>query len=990
MWRFGVITLVAALGLSEPALAQSTRITGTVRSSDGNVPIVAADVEVVGANFRRVAATRDDGRYTVAVEPGSYLVRVRRIGFSADSALNVVVAAGETKTVNFSLVPRAAQIVGVTVVGYGTQNVRDNTGSVDAVTPREFNPGRVVSAEQLIQAKVPGVQIIDNNEPGGGIAIRIRGGTSVNASNEPLYVVDGVPLNIGGGLSSGRNPLNFLNPNDIREITVLKDASATAIYGSRGANGVLLITTKSGSSQEPAFSYSSNFSTSSVVKRPDLLNADQYRAAVTQYAPSNVGLLGSSNTDWVDHILRSAGGAEHNLSVSGVREDMRYRLSIGMLDQNGVLLGTQSKRLTTSATYSDLLLNDRLELRANFKGSRADDFYTPGGVLSTATAMDPTQAPSTNGVFFQWTNPLGPNNPLADLALVQDEGSTFRSVGNIEAKWFFSEWVDGLSGTVRTGFDYSTSNRTFFSPSTAQQDVESNRGGRLDRNNPRQVNTVLELFGNFNRKLEQYESLVDVTAGYTFEQQKGDYPSMWAEDLATDLLGVNGIPSARLTQTNLSVDEAKLISFFGRVNWTFREKYLLTASLRRDGSSRFGDGNEWGLFPALAAAWRVVDESFMDDVNWLSDLKLRLSWGVNGNQSFGNYLYVPTYTPGGAQATYQFGNEFITTLRPSAVDPSIKWEQTTSTNFGVDYGLFNDRITGTIDWYNKDTKDLIFSVPVPAGTTTGNFVTTNIGSMNNKGLELGLNAVVLEGRNSGWRYEAGFAISTNQNKITAISADETDRILTGGIAGGVGSRIQILQPGSPINSFFVYQHRKGPDGKVVGGNAPDTAMYVDQNGDDIINQDDLRPYKNPAPRWIIGHTSTASYKNWDFSATARMYLGNYVYNNVASDRGHYSALNLAVPTNRHKSVLETEFLQPQYFSDYYVEKASFLRLDNISAAYTFRNLRGMQSLRVFGTIQNVFTSTGYSGLDPLAGVNGIDNNLFPLSRTLTAGLNIAF
>ena len=450
MWRIGVVALFAALCVSEPALAQTGRISGTVRSTDGGV-IVAAEVEVVVAGPKKVTVTRDDGRFSISVDPGTYTVRAKRLGFAPDSAMRVVVTDGGNETVNLTLRPMAMQVLGVTVVGYGTQNIRDNTGSVKAITQKDFNPGRVVSAEQLIQSKVPGVQVIDNNEPGGGISIRIRGGTSVNASNEPLYVVDGVPLNIGGGLSSGRNPLNFLNPADIKEITVLKDASATAIYGSRGANGVLLITTKSGTSKEPAFSVSSNYSASSIVKSPDLLNASQFRAAVTTYAPANVALLGSSNTNWVDRVLRSAGGAEHNVSVQGVRDDMRYRLSLGVLDQEGILLGTGSKRISTAVTYSDLLLNDRLEFRANFKGTRNDDKYTPGGVLGSATAMDPTQAPITGGTYFQWTNPLGANNPLADLAQISDEGSTFRSVGNVEAKWFFSP-TDGTLIGCESGF----------------------------------------------------------------------------------------------------------------------------------------------------------------------------------------------------------------------------------------------------------------------------------------------------------------------------------------------------------------------------------------------------------------------------------------------------------------------------------------------------------------------------------------------------------
>jgi iron complex outermembrane receptor protein len=916
------------------------------------------------------------------------MVRAKRIGFGADSA-RITIAGTETKTLDFALTARAFQVAGVTVTGYGTQNVRNITGSVKAVTTEEFNPGRIVSPEQLIQAKVPGVQVVDNNEPGGGISLRIRGGTSVNASNEPLFVIDGVPLNIGGGLSSGRNPLNFLNPADIKEVTVLKDASATAIYGSRGANGVVMITTRSGSSSEPAFSYGTSFSSSNVAATPNLLNAQQFRDIVTTNVPANVGLLGSANTNWVDQILRSAGGAEHNLAVSGVLDDMRYRLSLGLLNQDGILQGTNASRISGSATYSDVLLNDRLELRANFKGTRNKDLYTPGGVLGQAVNMDPTQAPITGGTYFQWPVALGTNNPIADLNQLSDEGVTFRSVGNVEAKWFFSEWVEGLSGSMRAGYDYSTSTRTFFSPSTAQQDIESGRNGRIDRNTPRQLNTVLEIFGNYNRELGFMESTLDLTGGYTYEEQAGDYASFWAEDLSTDLLGANGIPLAGESQNNLFVEDSKLISFFGRANWSIRDRYLFMASLRRDGSSRFGPENQWGLFPALSAAWRVSEEEWFAGRLNMSDLKVRLSWGVNGSQAFGNYLYVPTYTPSGAQATYQFGNQFVSTLRPSAVDPNIKWEETSSLNFGVDFGFLNDRITGTIDMYNKTTNDLIFSVPVAAGTAVGNFVTTNIGSMNNKGIEIGLSAVVLDGASNGIRYEAQFAISSNRNEITSISADASDRILTGGIAGGVGSRVQVLQPGSPINSFYVYEHKKGANGKpVVSTN--DLDMYVDRNEDGIINQDDLRAYKDPAPRMIIGHTSNVSYGKWDFSATARAYLGAHVYNNVASNLGHLNGLLGATPSNRHASVLETPFVNPQYFSDIYVEDASFLRLDNISAAYTFRNILGARSVRLFGTIQNVFTTSKYSGADPLAGVNGIDNNLFPLSRTYTFGANLAF
>jgi iron complex outermembrane receptor protein len=659
------------------------------------------------------------------------------------------------------------------------------------------------------------------------------------------------------------------------------------------------------------------------------------------------------------------------------------------LNQDGILLGTNTQRLSGSASYRDVLLSDRLELSANFKGSRNTDGYSPGGTIGNAVSMDPTQRPITGSTYFQYTNPLGPNNPLSDLALIQDDGQVYRSVGNVEAKWYFP-W-EGLTATMRTGYDYAMSTRTTFAPSTSQSDIETGRGGRIDRNMPRQVNTLLEVFGNYNRELSFLTSRIDITGGYTFEEQTGDYPSFYAESLSTNLLGPNGIPLVGETRPSLSVEESRLISFFARANWSIMDRYYLTGSIRRDGSSRFGPDNQWGIFPAFAAGWRIREEAWFPNTSYLSDLKLRFSWGVNGNQSFGNYLYVPTYTVSGAQATYQFGNAFVPTLRPSAVDPNIKWEQTTSTNFGVDFGFLNDRITGQLDFYSKTTDDLIFRVPVPAGTTTGNFVTTNIGSMKNTGIELATSAVVFDGRDGGFGWEASFAISKNANEITRISASQSDRILTGGISGGVGNTIQVLAPGLPLNSFYVYEHRKGPDGKPVGGATAPIGMYVDQNGDNIINTADLVAKEQPLPKWIIGHTSQVTYGNWEVSATARAYLGNYTYNNVASNLGSYSGLTLAnAPSNRHVSILETGFVNPQYFSDYYLEDASFLRLDNLQVAYTLRNKFGARSIRVFGAIQNVFTITGYSGVDPLAGVNGIDNNLFPLSRTFTFGLNLAY
>jgi len=986
MWRTGVVALFAALCVSEPALAQ-TRITGTVTANDGSGPVVGAEVTIAGT--KRGAITREDGRYTIAVDAGTFQVMAKRIGY-APVTQSVTVAAGKTATLDFELKVMAAQLGGIVITGYGQKDVRDRTGVAETVKEKDFQLGKITSPEQLIQGKVPGVQVVTSNEPGASINLRIRGGTSINASNEPLFVVDGVPLPVGGGVSAGRNPMNFLNPADIQSITVLKDASAAAIYGSRGANGVILITTKGGGKAGSQVAFSSAYSTSQIVKKPDMMNAAQYRAAVTQYAPQNVARLGNANTDWIDAITRDGAGAENNLSMAGSNGDMHYRLSVGSMTQNGIVIGTGTRRESMGLTYSDVLLNDKLDIRLNLKGSRALDSYSGAG-MGAATAMGPTQPiKNADGTWYQWTDWLGANNPLADQAMISDQGQTYRSLGNVEAKYTLP-WVDGLVATLRTGYDFSQATHTYFSPSTAQYDIETGRGGRFWKNNPRQINTVLEAFATYTKKMDNIASSFDVTGGYSYEGSRGDYPEFYAEKLSTNLLAGNGVPGAAVQQSYLNIDESKLISFFGRVNYTYNDRYLLTASLRRDGSSRFGPGNQWGVFPAFAAAWRIIDEPFMQKFHQLSDLKLRASWGVNGNQAFGNYLFLTTYTSGDSKAMYQFGNQLVTTIRPSAVDPNIKWEQTTSSNVGLDFGLWNSRLTGTIDVYSKTTKDLIFEIPVPAGTNLADRVTTNIGSMKNSGIEFGLSAVILEGRNSPVRWEGTLMASHNKNRIESVSASGADKINVGLISGGVGNTIQVLQPGYAKYSFLVFRHKKNPDGSPVTGDKTDIQLYEDINKDGAITQDDKVPYKSPDPTWIIGHTSNVTYKNFDASIALRMHLGQYVYNNVASTLGTYAVLTgNQAPSNLQKSVLKYGFTHTQYFSDLYVEKASFLRIDNLSIGYTFKNVPQLKSLRVYGTVQNLLTSTKYTGVDPMAGVNGIDNNLYPLSRTFTTGFTIGF
>ena len=1002
MRRSYVVGVMALLFTSGRLLAQGGTISGKVTSAGDGQPIPGVTILVAGTNAG--ALTKDDGRYTITLQPGTYTVQARRIGFAPDSVTGVTVTAEASGTANFALQARAAQLAQMVIIGYGTVSAKDVTGSIATVGTEEFNKGRIVSAEELIQAKIPGVQVINNNEPGGGIAIRVRGGTSVNASNDPLFVIDGVPLAVGGGVNDGRNPLSFLNPDDIASITVLKDASATAIYGSRGANGVVIVTTKTGSPGSQV-SYSVTASGSNVVRETSLMNASQFHDAVAQFAPTNLPVIGDANTNWQNAIQRDAFGQQHDLAFAGGRDMMSYRVSLGYLNQQGVIKGTDAKRASLSFNYNDHFLSDQLEVHTNLKGSRGRDDFTPTGVIGSAIAFAPTQPiflPS--GAFMQYSNTLGTNNPVADLSQLYDQGTSYRSVGDVEVNYHVP-FISGLTATVRGGYDYGRAERTTFAPSFSQAQFEQHLGGTFTRNNPSQINTLLETFGDYKHRFENIKSDLDFTGGYTYEKFSYDSTRAFAQGLTTDLLGSGGIPGATTQINSLDEQEARLISFFGRGTFTYMDRYTIIGSVRRDGSSKFGPAHQWGVFPAVAASWRIIDEPFMQNQTKLSDLKLRASWGVNGNQSFPNYLFYSSYQIGDQLAQALFGNELVTTIRPSGVDTTIRWEETRSTDIGLDYGFAKNRFTGTIDAYTKKTTNLIFNSPVSAGSNLTNFVFTNIGSVQNRGIELGFNARIKDGPKGSFAWDANINVSRNSNKLLSLYGDQATQLQIGAISGGVSGKIQVLQPGLPAGAFFVYQHKTvNPAGATA--DLPDTALYVDQNGDGIINTSDLRAFHSPFPKWIFGQSSQMSWRKFDASYTMRAHLGNYVYNNVAANLGHYSAVTGSVPPgNLSTSVLETNFINPQYFSDIYVENASFLRMDNITLGYTFPNFGSFKSLRLFGTVQNVFVITGYDGVDPEASnvafppattgsttisTFGIDNNLYPRSRTYLLGASINF
>ena len=1016
--RFTIAALLAVCWLAPlRAQAQTGTIRGKVTNEVSGQPISGVTISF---GTRSVQTTVDGQFLLTAIRAGADSLRARLIGYMP-TARAVTVAEGQTVEADLVLTARAVSLAEIVVTGYGEQRAGNITGAVTQVAAADFNTGRIISPEELIKSKVPGVQIVDNNEPGGGFSVRIRGATSINASSEPLFVIDGVPIGTGagGGLSAGRNPLNFLNPNDIDNITVLRDASAAAIYGANAANGVILIQTKAGK-KGTQFEYTGTMSASSVTRLPDMLNAEQFRAAVTQYAPGKVVQLGSANTDWFGQVDRTAYGQEHNFAVSGLDNNTNWRLSAGYLNQDGIIKGTTTERLSVGMNLQQKLLTDHLDVRANLKGSRAQDQFTPGGVLSNAAQMGPTQpvldATRPTG-YYDWPGQGGnysdlqsADNPVAILNLATDHGTTYRSVGAVNAGYRLP-FFESVKANLNLNYDITKADRATFFPSVLHGQIKSSINGSDFRSNQTQSNTGLETYLNYSAPLHAVPGTIDVTGGYSYGWSHAEYPYYSATGLSTDLLGGNGVTTARSVVNFQDIQESRLISVFGRANYNLNDKYLLAASVRRDGSSRFGPTNQWGTFPSASVGWRISEEPFLKGIKGLSDLKLRGSWAKTGNQSFANYQQFASYLQGASQAQAQFGTTFVTTIRPSAVDPGIKWEETKSYDVGADLGLWNNKLTGSVDWYTKKTNDLIFTVPVAAGTNLSNFVTTNIGSMKNRGVEMTLSARLLNGGPHSLGWSTDLTASHNTNELVSINpfAGNAQQILVGGIAGGVGSTIQVLKPGVPINSFFVLQHKNGADGKPVyaEGAGADLAMYVDQptvldslacpsapgcrgllRPDGKINQDDRIPFHDPAPKWMLGNSSYLSYGKLDLSFTARAYLGNYVYNNIASNLGTYSEVTRGSPYNLHASVLTTGFKQPQYFSDYYVEKATFLRLDNVTLAYSFKYRN--QPVRVFGTVQNAFTITGYSGVDPTAGLNGIDNNIYPRSRTFSGGFTLRF
>jgi len=879
-------------------------------------------------------------------------------------------------------IKKETEIEQVVLIGYGAKKKTDLTGSITAISAKDFNEGSVNSPEQLIQGKASGIQITTNSgAPGAGSTIRIRGGASLNASNDPLIVIDGVPLD-NNGISGASNPLALINPNDIESFNILKDASATAIYGSRASNGVIIITTKRGKTGKLKATYTTTTSVYDKMGTVEMLSADQFRDVVNSKAANNYKLLlGKSNTNWQKEIYQTAVGFDNTLSLSGGVKGLPYRLSLGYLNQDGIIKTNNIERSTASLNLNPKFFDNHLDINFNLKGTYVENRFKDDGAVGAAVVFDPTQsvfAPGFEnyGGYFEWLDSTGtPNtngtkNPLSMLNQRYDLSYVSRVLGNIQFDYKM-HFLPELRANLNLGYDYSDSNgNTTVLPTAA---TEYYRKGSYRRYTQEKKNKLLEFYLNYTKDISAINSLVDITAGYSYQDWQRSEP------FAPTSYG-NGTMNPETG--NDFFTQNTLISYFARLNYTFDKKYLLTASVRRDASSRFSEDNRVGYFPSVALAWRIDQENFIKNTNVFSTLKLRAGWGQTGQQDINNndYPYLARYVQSNSGAQYQIGDVFYNTLRGEGYDKNIKWETTTTKNLGLDFGFLNNRINGSIEVYEKETKDLLSVVPVPAGANLTNLLLTNVGDMRNRGIEFNIGVEAIKNENFSWEFNLN--ATHYKSEITNLASTS---VLTGGISGGTGSTIQVHAEGYQPNAFYVYQQVYNQEGKPIEG------VYVDRNGDGVINSGDLYQYKSPAPELLLGFSSRFTYKNWDLGFTMRASFGNYVYNNQASQFGNLLGIKANnYLQNIHTSYLDTQFDTPQYFSDYYVENGSFLRMDNINIGYNFPSFINENSkLRVFGSVQNAFLITNYSGLDPEV-FNGIDNNLYQRPRVYSIGLNFQF
>ena len=1003
------------LFLSVSAFAQST-ITGQVKDATGE-PVIGASVLINGTSNGTV--TDLDGNFSVSVQPGATLT-ISYIGFQKQQ---VAATNGMVITLQED---QAQQMNEVVVIGYGAVKKSDLTGSVTALKPDSKNKGLVVNAQDMLAGKVAGVSVTsDGGTPGGGANIRIRGGSSLNASNNPLIVIDGVAMD-QTGIKGVSNPLSLVNPQDIESFNVLKDASATAIYGSRGSNGVIIITTKKGR-RGLQVSYNGSFTVSRNSKNLDVLSADEYRSLIAKKfgtdlytldsngnkVPTAYSRLGSANTNWQNEIFRTALSHDHNVAVSGqVGDWLPYRVSAGYTNQQGIIKTSNFERFTGALTLSPSFLNDHLKVTLNAKGMWTKNRYADGEAIKAARQFDPTQPVYASGYenfggYYQWLDDgtalndsswpktyysLATKNPVSILNLKNDRAISRDFLGSADVDYKVHGFED-LRFHVTAGVDVAKGRQvTDVDPASPQAIYYGSYGWESQLKRNMQLSAYAQYYHDFNDKAKNH---FDIMAGYEWahfwHNTKNAYWSYYPS--------TNRDATLAGKQRNYApyyyATENYLVSFFGRANWSLMDgRYMVTATVRNDGSSRFKE--HWATFPSFAFAWRVNEENLFKQIDWLSDLKLRLSWGMTGQQEgIGDYNYFAIYEMNtGNESTYPIaGNGSL--ARPKAYDPNLKWETTTSYNVGLDWGILKQRLTGSVDWYYRKTTDLLNSATVPAGANFRNQVMSNIGSMYNMGVETSLHWLAVNAKDFNWTMDYNFTY--NYNKITNLNggSDPNYFVPTGGISAGTGGNIQAQHVGNAVNSFHVFQQAYDKNGKPLEG------VVVDRNSDGKITDADKYYYKAPAAPVTMGFASRFEYRNWDLGFALRASLGNYVYNDAFASTSNMSNSEIFVNSkylvNRPTDVVADNWLSSATTStqtDYWVQNASFLKMDNITLGYSFANLLKQGSWngitgRIYGTVNNVFCLTKYKGLDPEV-FNGIDNNLYPRPISFILGLNLNF
>lgn len=963
-------------------LAQSRMIQGEVTDAQNGEPLIGATVMVEGEKSGTV--TDFDGNFKLQVTSSAKKVKISYIGY-IDKVVEI------SDRMNVKLESDSQILTDVVVIGYGTARKSDLTGSVATVSSKDFNKGLVSSPEQLINGKVSGVQIMSNSgSASAGSTIRVRGGASLNASNDPLIVLDGVPLEQGGISGNSSNFLSMINPADIESMTVLKDASSTAIYGSRASNGVIIITTKKGQQGGLKINFNTTNSLQTRAQMVDMLSHDDFVNVINQFGTDNQkSLLGNANTDWNDEVYRTAFGTDNNLSVSGsIGKYLPFRVSAGYYNQSGLVRKDNVERWTGNVVLTPSFFQDHLKLTINAKGTLNNNSFNNSGAVWAAATFNPTfPVYSGNSNYGGYNEALdadgypvnaGVRNPRGLVDLYDSKSKVSRFIGSMDVDYKV-HFLPELKLHATLGADYAKGDGTIYVPAYAAQAFnkdESLSGSDYKYGPQKNENRLLTLYANYAKYFENIKSNVDLTAGYDYQYWKSSTPLYYTLSAA----------GTTLSTVKASDYRHVMLSYYGRVNYSFDGKYLLTATVRRDASSRFSKDTRWGTFPSVALGWTLTEEPWLKNQKVLSNLKLRASYGVTGQQEgIGNYNYLPVYTSSVTGAEALINGQYINTYRPEAYVENLKWETTTSWNFGLDFGFLNGRIGGAIDFYTRKTKDLLASVPTAAGTNFSKTILTNVGNVDSKGMEVSLNATPIQTKD--WEWNLSYNFTWQNMKVKNLSLTKGGSQTNVKVGPSIDAyQFQVLSEGYEPYMFYVYHQLYDPEtGKPIEG------AYADLNHDGEINDADLYRYHSPAPKYIMGLSTSLRYKQLTLGMSFRANIDNYVYNGMGMSTGAWETVsyNNSQLNNLNTSFLKTGFKTRQYLSDYYVENASFLKLDNLSLSYNVGKINKWASLTVSAMVQNVFTITSYSGTDPEV-PNGMDNSFYPRPRTYSLSLGLQF